>query len=320
MLKKPSSEVELLLNSEYEEVPDGELSGVESELKFALGDEERFALGTTVMKVVGGTDMKILVTGSLSVGDLPGVELNIEVVGKMLSEEVVKAVVGEVSKVGDVNAVTELVTVVFGLGVGRKEVGLNTMLEILVKGDVTIDDVVGESVNGTEPLRLSNTEEDVGKEGSGDTEETKGSENDSVGETELEGEEKLGFALVGTVKKLEVVVKAGSDVPSEGFGSGKTTVSDVLVTNVVKPPGRVLVNVVRTVEVSGSPDSEVGSGEDPPGKVGDVLAIVVVGSPGITLLRVVGVTSVVGVAGPEGTGGDVPSKTVVEVLLWARRI
>jgi hypothetical protein len=89
----------------------------------------------------------------------------------------------------------------------------------------------------------------------------------------------------------------------------------VLVKIVVAPPGKVLVNVVETLEVSGRLDPDVDPGTNTPGTLRDMLDIVVVGPPDTVLVSVLSEFDIVGRAGPEETAGRAPLRVVVNVLV-----
>jgi hypothetical protein len=187
------------------------------------------------------------------------------------------------------------------------------------KPDVKVDDIL-------ETLEAPGVVEGFGKDTVKPSllgvDELRATDDNPADNVELEGEVNIGtvgctlrLVLVGVVKNLELLGKAGLVTAPEEAGTGVLTVTKVLAITVGEPLGRVLVNVVATLEVGGKVSPEDEDGKNPPGIVGDVLTILVAGPPGTVLLRVDGLPDVVDVVGPEGNTGGAPLTVVIIVLV-----
>ena len=187
------------------------------------------------------------------------------------------------------------------------------------KSDVRVDDIL-------EAVEVSGAVEGSGKDTVNPSligvDELEATDDDSVDNVELEVEFNVGtvgctlrLVVVGVVKTLELLGKAGLVVAPEEAGTGVLTVAKVLVMTVGEPLGRVLVNVVVKLEAGGRVSPEDEDGNNTPGKVGDVLTTLVAGPPGAVLLRVDGMPDVVGLVGPEDNTGGAPLTVVVSVLV-----
>jgi hypothetical protein len=125
----------------------------------------------------------------------------------------------------------------------------------------------------------------------------------------------LRSVRVRVVRMLELTGKAGLDGAPEKVGTGVLALAKVLVMIVVAPPGKMLVSVVVTLEVSARLAPDVDPGISTPDALASMLVIVVVGPPEIVLVSVVGKPGIVGVAGPGDTAGITPLSVVIDVLV-----